>query len=196
MLTFSEIKDIFFTIGSLAGVTSFILPILKDKLDKDISRVNYIKSIINEQELVDLELYIYESRRVPDIIFSKLDRIRHEYKTNQDTVRFSGPTAKYLRNEIVAVINSYDRLREYIQVPGWEPSKDSKNYSWMFNKKYFLESDHDSDKYVKHLKEAAKIAVEILRSFQHFQIVSEFHLYEIPFIKLLLKRRFAKLESR
>lgn len=194
-ISWSDIKEVFFAIGSIAGVLALARPVFESKLQRDIERIQHIKSLINEQALVDLEAAVYQARRVPDDQFQPFSQLAYERRTNQDMIRFTGPLAKHLAKELDGLIAAYYGLREYIQVNEWEPrshidTDGTKYITWDFNKQAFTNEDGIPQGYAKHLDAAAEKAAEMKCAYQRFQIVSELHLFEAPFASWLLKRRF------
>jgi hypothetical protein len=193
-VSWPTIKEAFFGIGSIAGVIAFFRPLVETKLQRDVIRVERIKSMLNEQRLVDLEAWIYQHREVPCEIFDPFDQLVHERRTNQEVVRFTGPTSKFLSRELDALLASYDNLRAYIQVREWEPKiyeiEGAERRSWVFNKQAFEDRNGVTSGYVKHLDGAAEQAMHIRRAFQRFQLVAELHLFEVPFARWLLPKRF------
>src|SRR5690606_29585540 len=113
-------------------------PVLDSKHQRDIDRAQRILKLLPEQQIVDLEPCLYQSRLVPDWMFHPFDQLAHEARTNQDGVRFSGPMSKELRRELPALLSGYKDLRELVQVPEWEPRSrvedGTQNYYWDFNK--------------------------------------------------------------
>lgn len=192
-IEWSTLKDVFYTFGSIAGALALLRPLAESKMQRDMSRIERIKSIVNEQQLVDLERCI-NSRQVPRQYFQPFDQIAHEIRTNQDGIRFSGPYAKFLSRELSSLIDGYHKLREYIQVPEWEPRTleidGVKHETWDFNKRAFEDENRIPKRYGDHLYATETQAAEILKAFQRFQIVAELHLFEIPLSNWLLKRRF------
>lgn len=193
-ISWSSVKEVFFAIGSIAGVLALLRPLIEAKLRRDLVRVERIKTMINEQRLVDLEARIYNHRQVPCEDFNAFDQLAHERRTNQEVVRFTGPTAKHLAHELDELLACYYKLREYIQVNEWEPMTDNvegvEYYSWVFNKSAFENRDGVARDYAQHLDEAAEQAVQMRRAFQRFQLVAELHLLEVPLAEWLLPRRF------
>ena len=150
--------------------------------------------MLNEQKLVDLEAWIYQHRQVPSEDFVPFDQLAHERRTNQEVVRFTGPTSKFLVREFDALLGFYSNLRSYIQVREWEPRsyevEGIEHRSWIFNKSAFEDQNGVACDYAKHLDGAAEQAVQIRRAFQRFQLVAELHLFEVLFARWLLPRRF------
>lgn len=183
-ITWSSVKEIFFAIGSVAGVLALLRPLVESKFQRDSARVERIKSLISEQRLVDLEHRIYQHREVPCKDFEPFDQLALERRTNQDVVRFSGPLSKALSRELDAMLSSYSRLREFVQVNEWVPRDqviDGIEYrSWTFNKSAFNDRDGIPRNYAQHLDRAAEQAVQIKKAFQRFQMVAELHLFEVP----------------
>lgn len=194
-ITWSDLKEVFLVIGSLAGLVALFRPLFESKYQRDLARVDRIKSILNEQSIVNLEPLIYQCRRVPDKNFMPFDQLDHEIRTNQEGVRFTGPLAKHLKTELNSMIASYIKLREFIQVNEWEPREDinedgTKQTSWVFNKSAFEDADGIPRNYAEHLDKAAEQAIQLKKAFQRFQLVSEMHLYESPLASWILPCRF------
>lgn len=190
MLTWADIKEIFFTIGSIAGVIALAKPVFEDKMKRDQIRIQHIIDLLPEQELLNLEYCVWNARAVPSSTFNNLYTLAHELQTKQDCVRFNGPNSKYLKIAVKDITEAYSSLRELVQVPEWEPITHSDGDTvWTFNKEAFINSEGFPSGYAGHLEDAAKRALALTLAFQRFQIVSELHLLEIPFAKQLLARR-------
>jgi hypothetical protein len=114
--TWSTVKEVFFAVGSVAGVLALLRPIVESKFQRDLARVERIKGLVFEQSLVDLEYSVYYARQVPDEVFRSFETLFHERHTNQESVRFTGPIAKLLTRELDALLESYSKLHKYIQV--------------------------------------------------------------------------------
>lgn len=197
----NDLKEIFYILGSSAGIFALIKPVIESKFQRDSTKVDFIKSLINEQSLVNLESQIYQIRRVPRSQFIPFDNLNHQLATNQEIVRFTGPLSKYFSNELHRLIKEYCRLRQYIQVNEWEPRNlnnedGSVEEVWEFNKyaPAFTKNTNYPTNYAQHLDEAARCAVEMKKALNRFQLVSELHLFEVPFAKYLLKKRFKELK--
>jgi hypothetical protein len=193
-ITWSSVKEVFFAIGSVAGVFALLKPLVESKFQRDSARIERIKSLISEQRLVDLEHRINQHREVPCKDFEPFDQLAHERRTNQEVVRFSGPLSKALTRELDAMLTAYSRLRDFIQVNEWVPRDeviDGIEYrSWNFNKNAFKDRDGIHRNYAQHLDQAAEQAVQIKKAFQRFQLVAELHLFEVPLAWWLLPKRF------
>lgn len=189
------VKEVFYAVGSVAGVLALARPLAESKFQRDVARTERIKNVVNEQELIDLARFVYDTRRIEDRRFHPFDQLEHERRTNQDVVRFTGPLAKYLTRELDALLSAYAKLREYVQVNEWEPhsytSDDGKPaYEWRFNKQAFEDSHGIARDYAQHLYEAAEQADEMKKAYQRFQLVAELHLFETPFAAWLLRGRY------
>lgn len=193
-ITWSSVKEFFFAVGSVAGVIALLRPLFEAKLQRDSTRIDHIKALVKEQRLVDLEPRIYQHREVPLEDFEPFDQLAHERRTNQEVVRFSGPLASALLRELDAMLAAYFELRKYIQVREWEPRtidiEGVEHRSWVFNRRAFDRRDGTIGDYAKHLDDAAEHAVQMKEAFQRFQIIAELHLFEVPFARWLLPRRF------
>ena len=196
-LNWNDVKEPLTIIGSCAGIFAFYKTIVESKFKRDLNKIDSIKQLINEQALVNLESQIYQARRVPKKQFEPFDKLAHELNTNQETVRFTGPVAKYLKNELDSLINAYQGLREYIQVDEWLPqdlnNEDGSTLEvWDFNKMAtaFTKNTGYPKDYGNHLDAAAEQAVKMKKAFNRFQVVTELHLFETPLACYLLKKRF------
>jgi hypothetical protein len=190
------VKEVFWAIGSFAGLFAFIRPVFETRFSRDNDRAKQILEIFPESQAVELESLVYQFRRVRSEIFRNIDRIYYARRNGEDLVRFSGALAKPLL-EIDGLLAAYARLRSYIQVPEWEPRRskdlDGDEYDeWQFNKQAFAKGDGIPRDYAKHLDDAGREAEELKKAYQRFQIVCELHLLEAPFASRLLKRRFKK----
>ena len=190
------VKEIFFTIGALAGVFAFARPWIEGRMSRDTERAERIKKMIDQQQLVDLEPSVYSSRTVYREHIAPFDRLARERDSNQEGVRFSGPLSLYYTQELNSLLDAYARFRDYVQVPEWEPVTlkfdEEEVETWQFNKQAFRREDGVPRDYAKHLDEAAGVATEMRDAFYRFQIVSETHLYEVPFARWVIPRRFKK----
>jgi len=192
-IDWSTMKDVFYSLGSLAGVIALSKPIFESKYDRDMVRFEYLSNIINEKMLINLEPCIWDSRRVPGDVFAAFDRVSYEVKDNIDELRFSGPLKHWYKKELTSICENYHELRKLIQVPEWEPYKDDssekKMYSWRFNKKFFTENG-EYRPYDQHLFDATTKVILMKEAYQRMQIINEMHFYEFPLAKVLLPRRF------
>lgn len=194
-ITWADVKEAFFVIGSIAGVFAFLRPVVEGKFARDLKRMEHITLLINEGALVDLEELVCRMGPVPDESLHPFTQLSHERDTNQDAVRFTGPLAEHLTRELDRLITAYHGLREYVQVDEWEPRMhmraDGSQYgSWDFNKEAFAKKTGYPTGYAEHLAGAAAKAAEMRKAFQRLQLVAELHFFETPFASWLLERRF------
>lgn len=196
-ISWPAIKEAFFAIGSVAGFIAFFRPVLDSKHQRDVDRSQRILNLLPEQQIVNLEPCLYQSRLVPEWMFQPFDQLTHEARTNQDGVRFSGPISKHLRRELLATLNAYEQLRSLVQVPEWEPRSrveedGTKSYYWDFNKDAFKDERGIPSNYAQHLDQCVDHARSIARAYQRFQITADTHLLEVPLARWLLPYRYRK----
>ena len=194
-LSWPVIKEVFFAVGSAAGVIALFRPVLDKKHELDVERAERLLKLLPEQLVVDLEPALYQSRLVPEWMFQPFDQLAHEVRTNQERVRFAGPLGKALLRELAAMLQAYKDLRELVQVPEWEPhstegSDGTSSYYWNFNKEAFQDERGIPQGYAQHLDECVDHARSIARAYQRFQITAETHLLEVPIARWLLPRRY------
>jgi hypothetical protein len=196
-ISWSAVKDAFFAIGSVAGFVALFRPVVESKHQRDIERSQRILNLLQEQQVINLEPCLYQSRRVPEWMFQPFDQLAHEARTNQNMVRFSGPIGKHLRREFLAILNAYEQLRSLVQVPEWEPRQrdeddGTKSYYWDFSKDAFKDERGIPSNYAAHLDQCVDHARNIARAYQRFQITADTHLLESPLARWLLPYRYRK----
>lgn len=193
-ISWGLIREIFFAIGSLAGIFAFIRPVFDNAFKRDQGRVATIKDLLPEAAVVELQHEIYLSRYVSTTAFRPFLQLQHDLNNNMDSVRFSGPLKKYYRAELARMIGAYRAMREYVQVPWWNPvnrlTDGVEETFWDFDKTAFFEQGVEKHDYAKHLDCAADCADRIKVAYQRLQIVSDMHLLEAPFAFILLPRRY------
>lgn len=192
-------KDAFLYLGSLAGLCAFLRPAVESKHQRDMERANAVLAKFDENGVMSLNSYTYNSRRIPEVFLLPFDDLKHKLADNRQEVRFTGPLARYLRVELEAVVKAYDSYRAFVQVPEWEPREIDKagQYEWLFNKAAFREGMEYSDEYAKHLAAASEAAELLKKRFQRFQSLTELHFFEAIAAKFLVHRKFraAKLSE-
>jgi len=195
-LSWASVKEVFFTIGSIAGVLAILRPIFDSKFKRDQERAIRIRQLLPEEDVVALEDRIYQSRYVSTESFRPYAELEGDVRNNMDTVRFSGPLKKHYHAELLRVLAAYRDLRGYVQVPWWKLDKQvrddgSEELFWDFDKSQFFRDGTEVRDYAKHLYEAGECAERIKIAYQRLQIVSDMHLLESPLAGVLLSRRYA-----
>lgn len=192
-------KEVFYTLGSIAGVIALSRPVLESKHNRDIERIKSITSDISEELLSDLAYRLWYSRLIPKDHLEPLTRIQNEADTGHSRLVFTGITAPLINSEIETLLLNYQRLRTYIQVPYWLPFTDKDNEEkdyWSFNKELFLKEYGSTFDYSQPLREAATCVDEIRKSQRRLIIISEMHFLETPFAKYILPRRSIKQDIK
>lgn len=196
-MAWSDIKDLFYTVGAIAGVLALLRPVVETKFTRDQAHLAALLKSFDELSLVGLAGRIDGQRQIPDDDFIPLRILAYARTNNLESVRFSGPIAKYILHEIDAIIKAYEELREFIQVDEWEPIADKRDDGsecavWTFNKyaSAFTGDDGVPRNYAQHLAGAASKVNQLRRAFQRLQVVSELHFLEAPLAGRLLKSRF------
>ncbi|KJV35682.1 hypothetical protein [Luteibacter yeojuensis] len=194
-LAWSDIKEVFFTIGSVAGVFAALRPILESRFQRDQERIRRVFEILPEQMIIELESSVYTFRRVSSDDFNRFSGLIEERRANQNGLRFTGPLRERLRQETDSLLHAYKSLRELIQVPWWQPhvsdnDDGTKHYSWDFNRSAFTDFDQLAPPYAKHLDQCGERAETIRTIYQRLQVINELHFLEVPLASYLLKRRF------
>ncbi|UOO78141.1 hypothetical protein LVJ85_06695 [Neisseria sp. Dent CA1/247] len=191
------VKNIFYFIGSLAGLFAFFRPVFESKLQQDFQNAKKIIELIEEDRILYLDSSIYLHRRVSSKFFLDMGILGNDIREKKQYTRFSSHIACYFNIELIEIMNEYNHLREYIQVPEWEPRCDDENPAWYFNKhaeSFYPSGANFPDKYPEHLKEAADVADKIKRRFLRFQALTELHYLEAIFHKWTVAKLYKKYE--
>ena len=191
------VKNIFYFIGSSAGLFAVLRPVFESKLQQDIQNAKKIIEQIGENRILYLDSSIYLHRCVSSEFFVDIDILSNDISEKKQYTRFSSHISYYFNIELKEIMNEYINLRKYIQVPEWEPryNDDNGKSAWYFNKKaesFYPSGEHFPANYPKHLEEAAKIADKIKIRFLRFQALTELHYIETIFHKWTVAKLYKK----
>jgi hypothetical protein len=198
-MNISDVKDYFFLLGSIAGLLALLRPVLELKFERDRKRAEKILELVPEEHMKAMDFHVEQARAVPVSDFCPLNRLKDEWTDKTDLVRFSGPLKAHYLKEVEQIVRNYNQLREYIQVPYWEPTSagDDKpdTHKWSFNKSYFPDTTIGSQgDYDVHLSEASKIVGKVRDGLRRIQVIMEMHLLEVLFARFLLPKRLREVE--
>lgn len=192
-MSISDIKDYFFLLGSIAGLIALFRPVLESKFERDRKRAEKILYLVSEEHMKAMDFDVYQARAVLTSDFYPLDQLKTQWKDETDLVRFSGPLKSHYLKEVEQIVRNYRQLREYIQVPHWEPTStgddNSDTLQWSFNKSYFPETIGSQGGYAVHLSEAGEIVGKVRDGLRRLQVIMEMHFLEAFFARFLLPRR-------
>ncbi|WP_314368614.1 hypothetical protein [Neisseria cinerea] len=191
------VKNIFYFIGSSAGLFAVLRPVFESKLQQDIQNARKIIERIGENRILYLDSSIYSHRCVSSEFFVAIDILSNDISEKKQCTRFSSHISCYFNTELKEIINEYINLRSYIQVPEWEPryNNDNGKSAWYFNKKaesFYPSGEHFSANYPKHLEETVKIADKMKIRFLRFQALTELHYIETIFHKWTVAKLYKK----
>lgn len=191
------VKNIFYFIGSSAGLFAVLRPVFESKLQQDIQNAKKIIEQIGENRILYLDSSIYLHRCVSSEFFVDIDILSNDISEKKQYTRFSSHISYYFNIKLKEIMNEYSNLRKYIQVPEWEPryNDDNGKSAWYFNKKaesFYPSGEHFPANYPKHLEEAAKIADKIKIRFLRFQALTELHYIETIFHKWTVAKLYKK----
>lgn len=192
-LSWDFFKEVFYTIGAVAGILAVFRPVLQHKYDLDNSRATAILEKFPERMLLELSTATWDARRIPTDLLIPFDELLDDIHQNLDSVRFSGPLSRYYSAEISALGDLYHEFRKYVQVPMWQPLKiDSfsiSTYYWVFDKKSFLDEHGYQTDYAYHLACADELVEKMRERVRRIKLISEMHVLETPFSRILLPSR-------
>ncbi|WP_308031678.1 hypothetical protein [Neisseria cinerea] len=191
------VKNIFYFIGSSAGLFAALRPVFESKLQQDIQNARKIIERIGENRILYLDSSIYSHRCVSSEFFVDIDILSNDISEKKQCTRFSSHISCYFNTELKEIMNEYSHLRNYIQVPEWEPryNDDNGKSAWYFNKyaeSFYPPRKNFPESYPEHLKEAAEIADKIKTRFLRFQALTELHYIETIFHKWTVPKLYKK----
>jgi len=194
--TWQWIKNVFFVIGSAAGILAWLRPAIESKHKEDMKRAAAILAKFEEIGTLELPDYVYLFRKVPGWCLRPFDGIKASIAENRQEVRFIGPLRRHLRSELEQMILAYDEFRKFVQVPWWQPEVGvvPGTSDWKFEKAAFESNGKMSDKYAHHLSEAAAAADLVKLRFQRFQALTELHFFESLIPRIFVRRKFTSAE--
>lgn len=121
------VKNIFYFIGSSAGLFAALRPVFESKLQQYIQNARKIIERIGENRILYLDSSIYSHRCVSSEFFVDIDILSNDISEKKQCTRFSSHISCYFNTELKEIMNEYSHLRNYIQVPEWEPRYNDDN---------------------------------------------------------------------
>ena len=191
-------KELFFWLGSLAGITAFIRPLLESKFESDREKTTKILETIPEEVMRELEFAIWQVRRVPVRLLNGLETISADHSQRMTYLTFHGPLKSFLAEEVSRIVRLYEELRSYVQVPYWccrsSEEGDDSAFEWTFDRTHFEDEAPGGRDYVVYLEGPAERAGRIRDCVRRVQVLREVHFLESYLAKLFLKERLTKVE--
>jgi len=127
-----------------------------------------------------------------------LDRLENFYyridKDDQDIIGFKSIFKNKIKRKLTEINLLHDQLREFVQVPYWNPHEDiddagTVTYGYTFDKKVFFEEQDATwtnadykkatDEYAEHLRQAENIAIKMEKTFADIQRLANKDPYEL-----------------
>lgn len=180
-------------IGSLLGTIAFFQNFIKDIFSVNKEKWKKVTEIISPLDLDNLQYQIL-ARRIRGRLLNKLENLTYEIeKNNLDVIGFKSVFRNKIHLKLVHFKKLYDDLREYVQVPYWNPFEDKSDgvetFGYEFDKKAFFE---DADRtwtqieyndatreYADHLHKAGLIAIEMETVFLDIQKLANKEPFEL-----------------
>jgi len=184
------IKDVFFMIGSFAGIFGLISPVIESKFQDDKQKLNKILENLSEDKIIILADQVWHSKFASFDILDKYDKFSRQMREKTTDVNFSGPLKNEIYSELKSVVSGYNKLREYIQVPYWNPALETDINGYVFDRSRFSDIGDD---YVEHIEGAHDCILDIRNSLRKLQVLLDFHYYETFISRLILKSRCKKI---
>lgn len=194
------VKDIFFFIGSMLGIFAFIRNLIEPAFKTNREKWEKIKKKLQEDDFSDLQYEIYVRRRIQISLLQKIYSFVCDIEKDAEYLRMGPPFRRKFEKHKKNISDLHYNLRDYIQVPYWEPKPDNEYNElareWIFNKSYFLyEVDDGHEEYVTHLEKASDIVDEMRRQYRAISYLANLHIFEALVAKFIIKKR-AKLPKK
>ncbi len=187
-------KDIFFLIGSTLGIFAFARSLAKPVVKSNQEKWEAVQENLTEEDIAELGHQVYFARRVRADLLRKISSFVEDIRQDKEYLRVGTFWRGRFEDRKKAIVDHYSNLRDYVQVPYWEPKSqeiDGEEFRvWEFSKSYFdFEHDGAYDDYIDHLDEAADCVNDIRREYRAMSELANAQLVEIPIAPLLAERR-------
>ena len=91
-MNWSDIKEVFYTVGAVAGVVALLRPVAESKFQRDQERLAGVRKLVDELSVIKLASRIDSQRQVPDKEFEPFRIIAYDREHKHEGLRFSGPS--------------------------------------------------------------------------------------------------------
>ena len=184
------IKDIFFLIGSIAGIFGLASRIIESKFQEDKRKLNNILENLSEEKIIVLADRIWHSRFAPFEILDKYEKFSRQMREKTSDVYFSGPLKKEINEVLSELVFEYENLRTYLQVPAWNPVGEDNISGYIFDRTQFSDIGDD---YVEHIQNTHNCTLKIRNAIKKLQVLSNFHFFETYYSRFILKSRYKEV---
>jgi hypothetical protein len=189
-MVWETIKELFFFTGSVAGLFAFFLPLINHKLANDKMKIQTVLALIPEEFLHELQAEIDTGRILKQHWSPFYDLQRWEF-TESDRLRFSGPLAKDIKQEVEGILTSFRLLMELLKSPWWSSEFiEGQIFCNVLDKDDYIHRSPENSNYAHHLKECSDCIEQIKKGHKRLRIISEMHALELPVARFLLNHRF------
>jgi len=178
--------DIFTILGSILGAIAFFQNLFKPLMEYNIKRWEFIKvHYISDINFKNMQLSVGSSNLFQDYDLDKLNSFVYAIKDNLEGIRFKSFLNKAYDNLLNEIVKKYEELREYVQVPWWQPTSAK---IWLINKELFYRDAEKSGRnedfvkadkeYRNHLAKVDDLLSEIYQCFNRIGILANRTLLE------------------
>ncbi|KTT63611.1 hypothetical protein NS383_18975 [Pseudomonas oryzihabitans] len=192
-ITWAGIKEVFFFLGSCAGLFTLMRPLFESKAKFDEERFRIVKADVNERWLH----FLADAGKTEELDsqeLEKLDQLAMAFRSGREVSRFSGPFANHYRTALGDFVGAWEAYRKIVCRGPWLPA----GKTWRFDRNYFTRKERNSDGLIRQwdtgsdeaIANARAAAGEVIDAYKKLTVVSELHLLEWPIAGLLLRRRF------
>lgn len=194
-LTIMDIaKNIFFLIGSILGILAFAQSFFKPALDSNRKRWAEIQEYVNDTDFREVQSGTW-NHRVDGRSLFRIDRLTHDIGEDAEYLRFGPVLRKQYEKVLSELVETRDSYRDLVQVPYWEPvvgGNAEAPANWRFNRSAFIGDKGYPDGYAPHLEEATARAEKMRTVYKKLALLSELHLWEVPFAHWIIAHRVKK----
>lgn len=181
------------------GILAFVRSIFEPTVEVNKERWNKLKEVISDRDLDTLDFDTWQTRYIKKRQLVKLENLVYDIKRDAEYLRFGPLLSSRIRTHLDNICQCYEKYRELVQVPMWQPvgvslddekdNNDEREYGWLFNKDYFFGSNYKGQRYDEHLEAAKRCVEEIRMEYKAIGLLSNLHFFEALFARFTLKRR-------
>jgi hypothetical protein len=156
--------NIFTILGSLIGITSFLMTMFSSIHNYNIKKWEKLSSIIDFCDIEDF----YTRAGMGYISSYKEDKLRlltDNIRIKSETVQFKGFAKKKIEERFAKILVQADKFNDEVQVPRWEihSNEESGCFTWRIDKNFFYMKYDYSPEYDSSIRKSIDNAYEPLK---------------------------------
>jgi hypothetical protein len=192
-MVIQTVKEVFLIVGAALGIIAFFKTVLDPVLEANKRRWDEFKERVDEDRFKQLEFEVWDARRIDSETLRPIECLVSDIKERPEYLRFGPLFETQYSNHLDNLRNHYLEFRRYVQTPYWEPFGKAgavEALGLKLDKEAFSNSElKTDDDYSVNLERAAEEVERMRLEFRSLSVLSNLHLFEVPFAKQIVRRR-------